>query len=106
MRPILLGALLIYISGTGICLAEGEMPGKRIFADKCSHCHAPGYEQPGTRQLGMTRGEEKAVLEQRKDLTADYIRYIVRHGINAMPAFVPTDVSPQQLDELIRYLVK
>jgi len=42
----------------------------------------------------------------RNDLTGDYIRYIVRHGLMSMPAFVPTDISERQMDELIKYLTQ
>ena len=106
MNRIVFQLLFLSLTGTDICLAGSEMTGKEIFEDKCSHCHASGTMHPGTRQLAMTRGEDKAVLAQRKDLTADYVRYIVRHGINAMPPFVPPDIPEQQLEELIRYLTR
>ena len=54
----------------------------------------------------MIRKAMAALLENRNDLNAEYIRYIVRHGLNSMPAFVPPDVSGQQLDELVIYLTK
>jgi len=54
----------------------------------------------------MTRGKDKAVLEERKDLTADYIHKIVRNGLMAMPAFLPTDLTDAQLDALSGYLIK
>jgi len=106
IKRILFLGLLIFITGTGISIAGTEITGKNVFDKKCSHCHAPGNENPGTRQLGLTRGADKAVMEQRNDLNGEYIRYIVRHGLMSMPAFVPTDITEQQMDELIRYLTK
>ncbi|PQA87221.1 p-cresol methylhydroxylase [Marinicaulis flavus] len=78
--------------------------GADIFAKQCSWCHAPGVDHPGTMQLGATRGEDFAVLEEREDLNADYVKYIVRHGLNAMPPFKPTAITDAELDKLANYL--
>ena len=80
--------------------------GADIFANHCSYCHAAGEEHPGTFQLAATRGADFAVLEQREDLSADYVKYIVRHGLNAMPPFKPTVITETELDALAAYLVK
>lgn len=76
------------------------------FARQCAYCHAPGIEHPGTMQLGATRGEDFAVLAEREDLTADYVKYIVRNGLNGMPPFTPTTLSDAELDMLAAYLAK
>ena len=81
-----------------------EPDGKEVFDRLCSHCHAPGIEHPATRQLAVTRGEDKAVLAERKDLAADYVRYVVRNGLRSMPGFYPSDLTEAQLEALVRYL--
>ncbi len=80
--------------------------GKAVYERHCSHCHAPGPDHPGTLQLSVTRGEAFSVLEQRSDLTPDYIKAIVRHGLRTMPGFKPTTLTHQQLDALAGYLGK
>lgn len=86
--------------------ARPALTGKEIFDGQCAHCHAPGDEGAGTLQLAATRGPEYAVLETRTDLTSDYVKYIVRHGLNAMPPFKPTTITDAELDELAGYLAK
>lgn len=81
-----------------------EPLGKQVFAQHCAECHAPGFGHPGTQRLGWSRGERYAILEQRKDLTAGYIRAIVRHGLLEMPPFRPTEISEADLDQLAAYL--
>ncbi len=80
--------------------------GEGIFARQCAYCHAPGVDHPGAMQLGATRGEKFAVLTERTDLTADYVKYIVRNGLNGMPPFTPTVITDEDLDKLAAYLAK
>ena len=86
--------------------AQNASPGKKIFDTQCTYCHAPGDEHPGTMQLRVTRGEDFAVLEQRADLTPDYVKYIVRNGLNGMAPFTPTTITDAELDQLAAYLAK
>jgi hypothetical protein len=37
-------------------------------------------------------------------LPPEYIRIVVRHGLRAMPAFVPSDLTDAQLQALTEYL--
>ncbi len=83
-----------------------ELTGKEVFDHYCVHCHGPGNEGAGTLQLARTRGEDKALLTERTDLRPEYIQYIVRHGLKAMPAFVPSDLTDAQLEALADYLTK
>ena len=79
-------------------------PGKALFDRWCAECHAPGVGHPGTQQLGWTRGVKLAVLEQRGDLTSELIRYVVRNGLAAMPAYRPTEITDLELTQLAGYL--
>jgi mono/diheme cytochrome c family protein len=100
------GALVANGAVAGDAALRPFVTGAEIFAKHCSHCHGPGNDHPGTRQLGDTRGKEFALLEKRTDLHADYIETIVRHGLNAMPPFKPTVITDSELDRLARYLAK
>jgi mono/diheme cytochrome c family protein len=84
---------------------SGQMPsGQEVFQRHCVHCHGPGSDAVGTLQLARTRGQDKALLTERKDLPPEYIRIVVRHGLRAMPAFVPSDLTDAQLEALTDFL--
>lgn len=88
-------------------LAQGNKEhGKAIFDHYCAPCHAPGLENPGTMNLSLRINPEEGPLEHRKSLPADYIKYIVRHGLRLMPPFRPTEVSDADLEDLTAYLAK
>jgi len=88
--------------------------GKEVFEARCQICHGeipkevvPGGlpPMPGTQALTTRyKGEKPAMLEQRTDLTPDFVKAIVRNGINSMPFFRPTEVSDADLAALGAYL--
>jgi len=83
-----------------------DPPGKKAFERHCVHCHGPAIDAPATLQLGRTRGEDKALLTERKDLGKEYVQYVVRHGLKSMPAFVPSDLTDADLRALADYLAR
>ena len=86
--------------------SAAELSGEEIFNRDCVWCHGPSEEAPGTLQLRKTRGEDKALLTERDDLTPEFIEYVVRHGLRAMPVFYPSDLPAAQLDALSAYLTR
>ena len=100
--------LLPYFGALFAVVAQAAQPppGKKVFDRYCAECHASGYGHPGTQRLGWSRGEGSALLEQRKDLTADYVRAIVRRGLFEMPPFRPSEISDQDLSQLSLYLAR
>jgi mono/diheme cytochrome c family protein len=88
--------------------------GQQVFQARCQICHGeipnlvvPGGlpPMPGTQALAMRyRGERPAMLEQRTDLTPEFVAAIVRNGINSMPYFRPTEVTDAELAALGAYL--
>jgi mono/diheme cytochrome c family protein len=97
-------AALLAVSVSSVNAAE--LTGKEVFEKHCVHCHGPSNEAVGTLQLARTRGQDKALLTERKDLPPEYIRIVVRHGLRAMPAFVPSDLTDAQLQALTEYLTR
>jgi mono/diheme cytochrome c family protein len=95
-------ALLLLISTSALA---ADPKGSEVFENFCSHCHGPG-DAPATVQLGRTRGKDKALLTERKDLAPEYIEYIVRHGLKSMPPFAPSDLDEAKLKALIGFLMK
>jgi (+)-pinoresinol hydroxylase len=78
--------------------------GKPLYERWCAECHAPGPGHPGTQQLDRTRGAKLAVLTERRDLSVEYLRYVVRNGQNAMPAYRQTEISDTELQQISQYL--
>ena len=93
------------VAGAAPAIAA-DLTGQEVFARHCVHCHGPSNEAVGTLQLARTRGKDKALLTERKDLPAEYIRIVVRNGLKAMPAFVPSDLTDTQLQALTEYLTR
>lgn len=74
------------------------------YRRNCAPCHARGGT--GAMMLGRRLGAEKSLLDQRKDLTPEYIRFVVRRGLGSMPWLSPVELPEQQLTELTRYLTR
>jgi mono/diheme cytochrome c family protein len=68
-------------------VARGEI----AFDEHCSHCH-PGGE----------KGLAPAI--NNKPLPGFLIKFQVRHGIGAMPAFSSKEIEDEELDVLVKYL--
>jgi mono/diheme cytochrome c family protein len=100
-------SVIVFAIASVEAIAQDVPPGKRIFDRFCAECHAPGAGHPGTQQLGWTRGEKLAVLEERKGgVPADYVRFVVRNGLMEMPAFRPTEIDEAALKQLAEYLAR
>jgi mono/diheme cytochrome c family protein len=79
--------------------------GKEVYDHWCTPCHAPGPGHPGTQSLEVKyRGELPAVLEDREDLTPEFVRTMVRDGILMMAPFRKTEVTDAELDDIAAYL--
>jgi mono/diheme cytochrome c family protein len=94
-----------------------EQRGREVFQQRCVACHAaipkdgigPPYmpQMAGTQALqARYKGAKPAELEQRTDLTADFVKAIVRGGLNSMPFFRPTELSDDDLSALGAYLTR
>jgi mono/diheme cytochrome c family protein len=66
--------------------------GHELFAEHCDRCH-PG----GEAGLGPALND--------KPLPRFLVKFQVRHGLGAMPAFSHDALSSQELDELTRFVV-
>jgi mono/diheme cytochrome c family protein len=82
--------------------------GAAVFNNWCSACHSRGPQNaPGTTSLQMKyQGSVPAALEDRRDLTADLVKFFVRTGVATMPQLRKTEVSDADLDALAAYLTQ
>ena len=78
--------------------------GEQVFKAWCLPCH--GKVGPGTYMLAKRLGNEESRIDQRTDLTGDYIRYVVRNGLNGMLPFRQTEVTDGELKDVIDYLTR
>ena len=77
------------------------------YQNSCSVCHGPMPERPGTRALAAKyKGILPAMLEERRDLSPELIRAMVRNGVTVMPPFRKTELSDTQLDAIVAYLTR
>ena len=81
-----------------------DSEGQRVYNKWCAGCHADSPFAPGTIQLNQIRSPELALIEKRSDLTAPYIRHLVRKGFAGMPSFRRTEISNTELDALVQHL--
>jgi mono/diheme cytochrome c family protein len=78
--------------------------GKKVYVKWCSDCHST-RTGPGSMALQRKyHGDPPAILDQRSDLTPNYIRSAVRHGVSFMPSFRKTEISDGDLALLSAYL--
>ncbi|WP_417320071.1 c-type cytochrome [Emcibacter sp.] len=84
-----------------------EVDGEVLFSNRCGACHLPGGM--GTNLLTKQRVEagyppESGLLANRDDLTADYVKDVVRHGKVAMPPQTRVDVTDAELERIAAFL--
>jgi len=81
--------------------------GHDVFQYWCATCHGAGPGHPGSDALrAKYHGAKPALLEERRDLTPDVVRFYVRHGVSIMPFFRKTEVSDADLDAIGAYLAR
>lgn len=83
---------------------SSQSPDEALFVEKCSMCHR--QMGMGTVLLARRMAPAIARLEQRDDLTADYVKMAARQGIGNMPRISRGEVSDVQLDRIAAYLAK
>lgn len=75
-----------------------------LYVEKCSMCHR--QMGMGTVLLGRRVDPAEAMLEQRDNLTAEYIVAAARQGIGNMPRISKAEVSDEQMDTIVAYLLE
>jgi mono/diheme cytochrome c family protein len=81
-------------------LAEGDT----LFHARCGYCHLAGGT--GTIMLGRRLGKDRALLAERTDLTAEYVKKITRVGINGMPPHTRIEVPDSELDLIAAFIAR
>ena len=94
-------------SPSPVVTKPGQPRGYVQFQMSCAVCHGSGEGKPGTRALAAKyKGTVPALLEERSDLEAPYIKQVVRQGLYVMPFFRKTELSDAELDAIAAYLTR
>lgn len=83
--------------------------GQAIFSNRCGACHLAfgmGTNLLTKQRVALGEPPEKGLLVNRTDLTADYVKSVVRMGKMAMPRQTKVDITDAELDAVAAYLAK
>jgi len=83
-------------------VARASLDGEALFLKHCGYCHLAGGT--GTIQLERRWGKERALLTERTDIPADYVKAVARNGVFSMPPITRVEVPDEELDKLAEYL--
>ena len=78
--------------------------GEKLFRACCGYYHLEGGT--GTYMLGRRLGKDRALLAERTDLTPDYVKKIVRVGLNSMPPHTRIEVPDAELDLIAAFIAR
>jgi mono/diheme cytochrome c family protein len=97
------------VVGTRAASDQESVPdrGRQVYDKWCTPCHGAGEGKPGTiSAAALYKGSKPAVLADRTDLTPAGIKTAVRTGMFVMPRFRKTEVTDDELDAIVAYLIR
>jgi len=94
-------ALILPVAGSAQS-PSGPAAGQALYRERCGICHAAGGT--GAFMLERRLGKERALLAERSDLTAEYVRQVVRHGLQSMPRFTRVELTDTELAAVAAFL--
>lgn len=100
---------VILVVSTGSIPAQETLvkKGEEIFLAKCEYCHGPGLQKGGTMMLQHRyQGTVPAALSERTNLTPEYIKTVVRTFTKGMAPYRVTEITDDELDALVVYLMR
>ena len=110
IAPIFVVTCFLGSSATALAADDDVLTlGKVVYDDWCGICHAEDDKSSGggTQALQtLYQGTIPAKLEDRTDMTAEFITELVRKGRLGMPNFRLTEISEKELEAVIAYLTR
>jgi mono/diheme cytochrome c family protein len=98
-------SIAVFAAATPVAAQDAAVeapPGEAQFQELCGMCHrANGM---GTGLLMRRLPPEQAQLEARDNLTADFVKVVVRRGVVNMPPLSKAEVSDEALEAIAAYL--
>lgn len=86
--------------------AQSVENGKAVFELWCQSCHAESMAAPATNFLISRYGSLELAAIENREYPAELIRIYVRDGVSLMPHFRETEISTEELEDLIAYLAQ
>ena len=87
--------------------------GQELFDYWCATCHGPGIGNDGAPYLpgeaalrAKYQGALPALLQERTDMTPEFVKHYVRAGITIIPFFRKTVISDAELEAIVGYLTR
>lgn len=108
MRSLWLTAIAVLIPTAAVWSQDSsDGQGKAVFDKWCTPCHGDGPGKPGTMVLRQRYGDRlPALLEERTDMTPEYLETFVRQGVGVMAQFRKTEITDAELEAMIAYLLR
>jgi (+)-pinoresinol hydroxylase len=100
------GALLAACSAPDAAPVQKQAlsAGAKTYEKWCRDCHGT-LTGPGSMALQRKyKGNPVAILDQRTDMSADYIKAVTRQGVSFMPSFRKTEISDSELAQLAAFI--
>lgn len=99
--PLALAVLAVGVFTTA--RSSEEEDGKALFTQRCGMCHQTNGM--GVSILSRRPGDtSKGLLEQRTDLSAEFVFTVARYGTGNMPRISRGEVSDEELRLIALYL--
>lgn len=81
--------------------------GEETYMEKCEGCHGRGPQQSGTSRFEKRdKGSVPAALQDRTNLSTALIKTFVRNQTPGMAPFRYTELTEEDLDAVIIYLMR
>lgn len=108
MKSLWLIAIAVLITFSAAWPQEtSDDPGKVVYDKWCTPCHGDGPGKPGTMVLRQRYGDSlPALLEERTDMTSEYLETFVREGVGVMAQFRKTEITDAELAAMTAYLLR
>lgn len=107
MRLAVPSILAMLFASIAMAQDKPASEGKIVYDKWCTPCHGAGLGKPGTMVLAQRYGDSlPALLEERTDLSREYLANFVRQGVGVMPQFRKTEITDAEFDALVNYLVE
>lgn len=90
-------------------LAIAASHGETLYSNRCGTCHLAGGMGTNlitVQQMKAGNPPEMGLLANRTDLTADYVKQVVRNGKVAMPPISRVEVTDAELEAIAAFLAK
>ncbi len=103
LQAVRIAAATLALAAPGLARAAEEPSGKQLFTHRCGMCHQTNGM--GVSILSRRPGDpSKGLLEQRDNLSAEFVYTIARVGTGNMPRISRAEVSDEELRLIALYL--